>query len=562
MRLIAAGLSALLRQSTMVLCAVGLSLVGTNTVPAATGTAGTPVDSGLSAVLSCAALAREDFTKLPEAPTAITSTKEVPAVPGTPAYCEVNGYVQPQVGFELRLPLTAWNGRYFQTGCGVNCGELRIAECDAPLAGGFAVAAQNMGHVGTPTGPPLWASNLSARVDYGRRSPHVTAAAAKAIVQRFYGRPAAFNYFRGCSTGGREGLSEAQYYPADFDGIIAGVPAFAGRLGAFGNNWDARQLLRRDGSPVFTAAKLQLLHSAVLAACDALDGVKDGIITDPRHCRFDVSTLACPSGVDDAACLTSEQVSAAQHIYDGSRNSRGERLFPGHLMYGSEAAWNGAYGAQLADNYLKYMVNPVGTGLDYSHWDFDFERDEPLAAAAAILYDPVAPHESPDLGAFRARGGKLISYHGWADPGVSALSTLDYYARVTAKEGGLRAVQNWFRVFMVPGMFHCRGGDAPNQFDFLPGLLAWVEKGQAPDGIMAYQQVEGKVTRTRPLFAYPAVATYSGTGDVNDGHNWRPVSPGKVPQDDVDWIWAPRRSAVPRQMPFSERNCPCTRIRA
>lgn len=281
----------------------------------------------------------------------------------------------------------------------------------------------------------------------------------------------------------------------------------------------------------------------MLAACDALDGVKDGIITDPRRCIFDVNSLACPDGTDKATCLTVDQVTAAQHIYDGARNLRGERLFPGHLMYGSEAAWNGTYGAQLSDNYLKYMVSPVVTPPGYSHWDFDFERDEPLAAAAARFYDPVAPHESPDLHAFHARGGKLISYHGWADPGVSPLSTLDYYARVTAREGGLRSVQTWFRLFMVPGMFHCRGGDAPNQFDFLPGLMAWVERGQAPDGIMASQQIEGRLVRTRPLFAYPAVATYSGKGDVNDGRNWRAIWPGKPPQDDVDWIWAPPPAA-------------------
>jgi Tannase and feruloyl esterase len=526
------------------LCAAACIILACSPLQTALGAASTPLEVPISAVLSCADLAREDFTQLAEAPTAITSALEVAAVPGTPAYCEVNGYVQPQVGFELRLPLTAWNGRYFQTGCGVNCGELRIQKCDGPLAGGFAVAAQNMGHTGTPAGPALWASDLSARLDYGPRSPHVTAVAAKAILQRFYGRPAAFSYFRGCSTGGREGLSEAQLYPTDFDGIIAGVPAFAGRLGAFGNNWDSRQLLHRDGTPVFTAAKLQLLHSAVLAACDALDGVKDGIITDPRRCAFDIGSLACPAGIDKPTCLTADQVSAARHVYDGARNLRGERLFPGHLMYGSEAAWNGTYGAQLSDNYLKYMVSPTATPLGYSHWDFDFERDEPLAATAARLYDPVAPHESPDLHAFRARGGKLISYHGWADPGVSPLSTLDYYARVTATEGGVRSVQTWFRLFMVPGMFHCRGGAAPNQFDFLPGLMAWVERGQAPDGIMASQQIEGRLVRTRPLFAYPAVATYTGKGDVNDGRNWRAVWPARQPQDDVDWIWAPSPGAA------------------
>jgi feruloyl esterase len=205
----AAGLSIVLRKLTLALCATGCGICACNPLQTAMGAAGTPLESQIPAVLSCAALAREDFTQLAEAPTAITSAQEVAAVPNPPAYCEVNGYVQPQVVFELRLPLTAWNGRYFQTGCGVNCGQLRISECDGPLAGGFAVAAQNMGHTGIPAGPALWASDSSARLDYGPRSPHVTAVAAKAILQRFYGRPAAFSYFRGCSTGGRQGLSEA-----------------------------------------------------------------------------------------------------------------------------------------------------------------------------------------------------------------------------------------------------------------------------------------------------------------------------------------------------------------
>jgi feruloyl esterase len=292
---------------------------------------------------------------------------------------------------------------------------------------------------------------------------------------------------------------------------------------------------------VFTAQKLSLLHKAVLGACDALDGLKDGIISDPRVCHFDVKKLACPAGRDDSGCLSAEQVAAAERIYDGARNSRGERLFPGHLLFGSEAAWSGEYVGTLTDTYLKYMVNPSPNPPGYTHWDFDFERDEPLAAKAAELYDPVAPHQLPDLAAFKARGGKLIVYHGWADQGVSPLATLDYYAKVTAMEGGVTSVQGWFRVFMVPGMFHCRGGDAPNTFDFMPGIMAWVEHGNAPDGVIASQLDHGQLVRSRPLFAYPAVAGYSGHGDVNDAKNWHPVTPSALAVDDIDWIWAPAK---------------------
>jgi hypothetical protein len=526
-----------LRLASLLFLASGIILLGSHPARAIEPVAAT--DARLSAVIPCESLETEDFTAVPGAPASVTASKRVAASGDTPEYCDVTGFVQPQVGFELRLPLHDWNGRYFQVGCGGLCGIVNIQSCGDVLVRDFAVAADNMGHVGHFWKEPLWAGDPMLRRDFGSRATHVTAIAAKAIVTRLYGRQPAFSYFRGCSTGGREALAEAQHYPSDFNGIIAGDPAFAGRLGPFANNWDSRQLLRRDGSVVFPPAKLALLHAAVLAACDALDGLKDGIIDDPRACRFDVRTLACPAGEDRPDCLTAEQVVSARNIYDGVHDSHGTRLYPGHSMFGAEAGWDGERGRAIADAQLKYLTFPTEPPVGYTHWDFDFDRDAGKVEAAAALYDPVAPHQAPDLARFHALGGKLIVYHGWADPGVSPLGTLDYYAKVTARLGGLDKVRMWFRVFMVPGMRHCRGGDAPNEFDFMPPLMAWVEHAEAPAQVIATQVKDGAVYRTRPLAPYPQVARYDGAGDVDDARNWSIREPAQRYDDNIKWIWAP-----------------------
>ncbi|RZA27164.1 MAG: tannase/feruloyl esterase family alpha/beta hydrolase, partial [Proteobacteria bacterium] len=433
-----------------------------------------------------------------------------------------------------------WNGRYFQNGCGGFCGMIRMEQCADAQALGFAVASNNMGHVGHFWRDALWGGVKELREDYGGRSTHVTAVAAKAIITAYYGVSPAFSYFRGCSTGGREGLYEAQHHPEDFDGIIAGDPAFPGRLGALANNWDANHLLDENHQPVFTQAKLELLNQAVLKECDALDTLADGIIEDPRRCRFDPRTIECPPGTDKGDCLTAQQVHSAIALYQGPRNSKGEKLTPGASPYGSELAWNGESRRSVADGYLKYLAFPEPRP-DFSYRDFNWNTDPALIRDQTALYDPVAPGTAPDLSAFHAAGGRLIAYHGWADPGVTPEGMLDYYGHVAAAEGGYAATQDWFRLFMLPGMHHCRGGDAPNTFDFLGKIMAWVEKGEAPNGVIATQFLEdGKtVQRTRPLYAYPTVARYTGQGDVNDAANWQPVTPDSDPDDRLDWIWAP-----------------------
>ena len=510
---------------------------------AAEGADAAALDAQLSGAVQCEKLVDGDF-RSDAAPLSVLSAKLIAATEGTAEYCAVLGYIQPQIQFEVRLPSKHWNGRYFQVGCGGFCGVIGINNCADALAANFVVAAHNMGHVGLVTKDPVWGSDPALREDYGGRSTHLMSIAGKAIAERYYGKRPARSYFRGCSTGGREGLTEAQRYPEDFDGIIAGDPAFPGRLGAIANNWDAQHLLRDDGSEVFTADKLALLNKGVLQACDKLDGLSDGILMDPRACNFDPKKLQCKAG-DQADCLSAEQVGAAKALYSGPVNSRGENLMPGATPYGSEPSWSGAGRRSLAEGYLRYLAFPTNPPADYNYRDFNFDTDVEKTEEMARLYDPVAPHQAPDLRAFEQRGGKLIVYHGWADAGVSPMALLDYYAQVTSRQGGLdfqghQQVREWFRVFMVPGMFHCRGGNAPNTFELLPELVKWVEQGKAPERVVATQSGPNGVIRTRPLFPYPAYARYTGKGDVNNEANWNLAMPKKAPDDRMDWVRGPK----------------------
>jgi len=498
--------------------------------------------SGASAdpAAACSALARLDLTRTADAPATILSAKIDEATNGGKPFCKVNGVIMPQIQFEVRLPLgEAWNGRYFQTGCGGFCGAVPVENFADAQRMGFAVAAQDMGHVGSVLSDPLWGESLEMRRDYGRRSSEVVAVTAKKVVGAFYGRAPDYSYFRGCSTGGREALSIAQYLPEAFDGVIAGDPAFPARQGGIANLWDTRQLLRRDGSEVLPAQALTLLHKAVMDKCDTLDGVADGILTDPRMCDFDVRTLACADG-ERAACLDAEQVLAVQRLYDGPRNSDGRRLAPSGRMFGSELSWETKARAGLAEGYVRFLAFDQNPELDYTIWDFDFDQDVERLETWAAVYDSVAPYKAPDLTAFEARGGKLIIYHGFADATVSPINMIDFYAQVRQRQGG-DAVGNWARLFMVPGMFHCRGGDAPNQFDMLRPIMAWVERDQAPDRIVATQIADGQVKRTLPLTPYPQLPRYTGQGDVNDAANWTgTTTPAAKADERVDWNWAPR----------------------
>lgn len=510
----------------------------------ATGSTG----STIRPVRGCAELVG-DYA-LPGAPTHVTSA-EVRENPGEPRDCLVVGHVEPAVEFQLKLPLDTYSGRYLQLGCHGLCGAyLGIPFPEpvcAPHGGDVAVAATNDGHVGRDPNNPVpnpfvqitdgtWAANdQAAREDYFYRAPHVVSLAAKRVIATFYGAPPRKSYFDGCSTGGREGLLLAQRYPRDFDGIIAGEPAnyMAPLLGVY-FTWLSRTLVDDAGQAIFNAAKLETLHDAVVGACDGLDGLADGQIEDPRACRFDPGAIECASGVDEPTCLTPVQATTARTLYAGPTDPQGRRLYPGWQSRGSEPAWDGLlHLGPLPDNYLRHVGYPIGTPHS-SVADFRFT----VAELNRLTVEGAKGNAmSLDLGAFRRAGGKLILWHGWDDQSIPAVGTVDYYARLAERNGGLRETQKWARAFLVPTMYHCfTGGYRLTEFSPFAELVSWVERGHAPDRVVATgTDADGNV-RTRPVFPYPLRAKYDGTGSINDAANFVPAPPIVPPTGDViDW---------------------------
>jgi feruloyl esterase len=353
-------------------------------------------------------------------------------------------------------------------------------------------------------------------IDFSYRAIHEMTVKAKAITEAFYGTDPRLSYFVGCSAGGRQAMLEAQRFPGDFDGIIAGAPAIdttpmyqAARM------WFPHATLK-DPASYIPPGKYPMIHQAVVNACDAIDGLTDGLIDDPRQCRFDPNVLLCTSG-DSASCLTAPQVEAATKILTPVKHPRtGKELLP-RLEPGTELGWGVQAGGPAPYNNvlerLKYIV------FKDPNWDW---RTFNLATDLAPLekLDDPANATNPNLTAFMSRGGKLLVYHGWADQQVAPMSTINYYGNVLETMGGAAKTSEWFRVFMAPGMAHCRGGDGPNTFDALTALETWVEKGQAPAQIIASHSSAGKLNRTRPLCAYPMVARYDGTGSIDDAANF------------------------------------------
>jgi feruloyl esterase len=454
-------------------------------------------------------------------------------------FCRVTGTIAPAIRFEVWLPVAPeWNGKLQGVGNGGVAGLINYASLGAAVDRGYAAVSSDLGHKGGFIDFRFAVGHPELVKDWGYRATHAMTEKAKAIVQAFYGTAPAHSYFTGCSGGGRQGLMEAQRYPGDYDGIVAGDPTsdFT-RLTLGGRLWIAEATLK-DPASYIPAAKIPALAAAVLAACDAQDGIKDGIVADPRQCRFDPATIQC-KGADSDSCLTAAQVAAVKKIYAGSTNAKGERIFPGYMpggelgsggwasyMSGATPKQGGQF--QYADGFARYMVNEKP---DYDSLSFDFDRDMP-AAIAKLSRDIDATNA--DLSAFAARGGKLIQYHGWSDPGVSPLSSIRYYESVVRAHdpstSGRPSLKAWhatwdfYRLFMVPGMQHCVGGPGPDQFDALAALEAWVEKKIPPDRIIATHLTDGKPDRTRPLCYYPNAAQWTGQGSTDDARNFVCVS--------------------------------------
>jgi feruloyl esterase len=335
---------------------------------------------------------------------------------------------------------------------------------------------------------------------------------SKSIISSYYGRSARLSYWNGCSTGGRQGLMSAQKYPEDFDAILAGAPAnYQTHLHA----WDlsvAVPVLKDPGSAI-PAAKLALINRAALNACDARDGVTDGLITEPTKCSFDVAKLQCKVG-EGEDCLTASQVAAAKRAYAPAKTSSGELVFPGKDP-GSETGWGGFVGGQVAPGV---SVGSFQVAYQDANWDpktFDLDKD---LKAVDEKVGSIVNAVNPDLRAFKARGGKLLLYHGWNDTAISAGNTINYYQSVLSKMGGKQ--DDWIRLFMAPGMQHCGNGPGPNQVNWMAALERWRESGTAPDRLDASHVTNNRVDMTRPLCPYPQVAQYKGVGSTNDASNF------------------------------------------
>ncbi|GIE82587.1 feruloyl esterase [Actinoplanes philippinensis] len=498
--------------------------------------------------IDCAALAGQDLSGTPDAPAVIGSATETTSPSGWPA-CEVKGTVAPQIQFDVLLPTETWRQRYLQTGCSAFCGSVDFfadaADGCVPLdRGDFAVATNNQGHVGVSGFDATFGADPQLRVDFGYRADHVVALVAKRLITLYYGQGPRWSYFDGCSQGGHEGLTEAQRYPHDFDGIIAGAPAsLFTSLIVWSTGWHATANTDAQGRPILTAAKLPALHAAVLRECDARDGLADGQIDDPRACRFDPGRLRCPAGADTPDCLTDAQVEAVRKLYDGPRDERGRLMYPGGEPVGSEANWARwvtpttggapAVAEGNATNALRYLVfpsvRPTMTLRDLRYDSATFREVDKQAG----IYDAV----NPDLTAFRAAGGKLLLWHGWADQAISPYGTIAYYHAVTQRMGGTDATRRFARLFLLPGVGHCGGGEGPDAFDALTPAVDWVEKGVAPDRLVATKrQDDDTVVRTRPVHPYPAVARYDGSGSTDEAANFVPAPPPVRYRDDIAWL--------------------------
>lgn len=494
----------------------------------------------------CAALAGRNFSDVAEGPARVQSAAVEGASEERAEFCVVKGYVAPSIQFELRLPTKTWSGRYLQGGCGGNCGMIMnvvMPRCDtrAAYAGAFAVGFENSGHVGMDG---VWAlGGQGVREDFAYRAAHAFAAAAKAIISAYYARPPEFSYFLGCSDGGREAMAETQRYPRDFNGVIAGSPAFAIAEAMERFIWEARWGRDVQGGLVFDLASATLLHDAVLGACDSLDGVSDGQIDDPRLCHFDPDTLRCSEQRGPPGCLTAVQVEAARKFYQGPVDENGRHLFYGGEPYGSELTWVERYalataGPVMFEDAVKNMIFQRELSPDASvrNWPFDRATFNELSRRGA-LYD--APNA--DLRAFRDAGGKLILWQGFADPAAGAYGLPDYYARAGILAGGLEPERRFARMFLIPGVYHCSGGYVPYEVDLLGAMVNWVETGKAPDQLLATAELKDGSIRRRPMFAYPVKARYRGRGDVNDPRNFVGQAPVQAPNDLYEWAGAPDR---------------------
>jgi feruloyl esterase len=471
---------------------------------------------------SCDALAT---LSLPDSEITIARTVEAGAfMPPTgttafqnlPAFCRVAATLKPssdsEIKIEVWMPVSGWNHKFLANGNGGWTGSINYNSLANALQLGFATAMTDTGHEGGSGSFAL--GHPEKLTDFAYRAVHEMTVAAKTVVKAYYGDAPALSYWTGCSQGGRQGLTEAQLFAGDYDGIVAGAPA---------NDWVhmmaqivwVAQSVHNNEASYIPPGKYPAIHQAVLQACDAQDGVRDGVLEDPTRCKFDPGALKC-KGADGPDCLTAPQVDAARRIYSGAVNPRTrELIFPG-LEPGSELGWDqfmaGPKPTAFALDEFKYVVfqNP-----DWDYRTLNFDSD---ISKADELDHGLMNATDPNLKTFFELGGKLLQYHGWNDQLIAPLGSVDYYKNVL-KAAGAKA-QDSYQLYMVPGMKHCQGGDGTGNFDMLSVIQQWVEGGKAPGAVVASRTVDGKVERTRPLCPYPQVAVYKKKGSTDDAQNF------------------------------------------
>lgn len=468
-----------------------------------------------------------------------------------PAFCRVVAEAKPtsdsDIKLEVWLPVSGWNGKLQGIGVGGFAGQIDIVQLATTVKAGYAATATDTGHTGSSPLDAGWAMGHPEKIiDYGYRGIHEMTRVAKTVIAAYYSKPPEHSFFAGCSNGGRQGLIEAQRYPEDYDGILAGAPDtdFTAMLATFAHD---TQLLTMNSASFIPPAKIPTIAAAVNAACDEMDGVRDGILNDPRQCHFDPATIQCKAE-DSDKCLTAAQVTALKKIYAETLDSKGHVVYPGYLPGAEEdKGGTGGWGVWITGpapgkSSIASFANGFFSDFVFgkSDWDYKtFNVDTDLKAAnekTAQILNAI----DPDLKPFQARGGKLVLYHGWSDPAITPLSTIDYYESVVRKMGQ-KGVDSFVRLYMVPGMQHCLGGPGPDSFGAFydlkfddpqhsvdASLEQWVEKGTAPSTIIASKfegEDETHAKMTRPLCPYPQAAKYKGSGDPNDAANFECVQP-------------------------------------
>ena len=507
----------------------------------------------------CVALERLNLEDIPGGPALITSAQLVdvprngleqwpitaggfgkmgaPIATRIREYCDVIGYVAPQNRFELKLPSSDdWNRKFFFRACGGFCGYLENRLCNPGLARGYAAATGNGGHESALGFDGIWAAGApELQEDFGWRSNHVVTLVTKFITTHYYGEPIKHSYMAGNSKGGQAVLMEAQRFPDDYDGLLPSAPVYNyTAANTIGPAWFAQAVSDGHGGSVLNAAAARAIDNSVLQHCGAQDGVEEGFVVDPPACKWQPEMIACASGQGGGDCLNPRQVAAVKRLMSPAINSKGQVLYAFPYLPGTETQWVGwnypgvaipGYPPRFANMllprvWLRYFADATerkkGDALS-----FDFDRDPATLDRSRRIYDAT----SFDLRAFKARGGKMLMWHGWADGAISAASSIAYYQGVKNFMGGRKQTESFFRLFLVPGVHHGGGGPGLTDFDALSALENWVEKGEAPDKLIACRPGVGSIEQCRPIFPYPVLARYSGKGDPRQAESFLPFDP-------------------------------------